>query len=158
MKLGQVSKSCFAVLNQKNRMCDANSGLINLGGGVVIDTQSDLPHARQMIELFGKVWPRMPRRVINGYFFRILTAQGKFAAGRAKSYLVDGRMTGGFALVAWPAQYAKSGVMTFAVNRDGTFYEKDLGRIPRSGQSHDRLRPGRRLGSGGVSSSGGKRE
>jgi cyclase len=65
MKMEQVSKSCFAVLNQKNRMCDANSGLINLGGGVVIDTQSDLPHARRMIELFGKVWPGMPRRVVN---------------------------------------------------------------------------------------------
>jgi hypothetical protein len=65
MKLEQVSKSCFAVLNQKNRMCDANSGLINLGGGVVIDTQSDLSHGRQMIELFGKVWAGMPRRVIN---------------------------------------------------------------------------------------------
>jgi len=65
MKMEQVSKSCFAVLNQKNRMCDANSGLINLGGGVVIDTQSDLSHARQMIELFGKVWPGMPHRVVN---------------------------------------------------------------------------------------------
>jgi len=47
MKKEQVINSCFAVLNQKNRVCDANSGLINLGGGVVIDTQSDLPHARQ---------------------------------------------------------------------------------------------------------------
>ena len=65
MKLQQVSDNCFAVLNEKNRMCDANSGLINLGGGVVIDTQSDLRHARQMIELFGKVWAGMPRRVIN---------------------------------------------------------------------------------------------
>jgi glyoxylase-like metal-dependent hydrolase (beta-lactamase superfamily II) len=46
-------------------VCDANSGLINLGGGVVIDTQSDLFHARRMIELFGKVWPGMPRRVVN---------------------------------------------------------------------------------------------
>jgi glyoxylase-like metal-dependent hydrolase (beta-lactamase superfamily II) len=65
MKMEQVSKSCFAVLNPKNRMCDSNSGLINLGGGVVIDTQSDLSHARQMIELFGKVWSGMPRRVVN---------------------------------------------------------------------------------------------
>ena len=65
MKMQQVSDSCFAVLNEKNRVCDANSGLINLGGGVVIDTQSDLPHARQMIEMFSKVWPSMPRRVIN---------------------------------------------------------------------------------------------
>ena len=65
MKLQQVSDNCFAVLNEKNRMCDANSGLINLGGGVVIDTQADLAHARRMIELFGKVWPEMPQRVVN---------------------------------------------------------------------------------------------
>jgi cyclase len=65
MKMQQVSDSCFAVMNEKNRVCDANSGFINLGGGVVIDTQSDLPHARQMIEMFSKVWPSMPRRVIN---------------------------------------------------------------------------------------------
>ena len=65
MELKQVSDSCFAVLNPKNRLCDANSGLINRSGGVLIDTQSDLAHARQMIELFGKVWPVMPQRVIN---------------------------------------------------------------------------------------------
>ena len=65
MKTEQVSDNCYAVLNEKNRVCDANSGLINIGGGVVIDTQSDLAHARQMIELFGKVWPAMPKRVIN---------------------------------------------------------------------------------------------
>jgi len=65
MKLQQVSNNCFAVLNEKNLVCDANSGLINRGGGVVIDTQSDLHHARRMIELFGKVWPGMPTRVIN---------------------------------------------------------------------------------------------
>ena len=65
MKMEQVSNSCFAVLNEKNRVCDANSGLINLGGGMVIDTQSDLPHARQMIGMFGKVWSAMPKRVVN---------------------------------------------------------------------------------------------
>ena len=65
MKMEQVSENCFAVLNEKNLVCDANSGLINLGDGVVIDTQSDLPHGRQMIKLFSKVWPGMPRRVIN---------------------------------------------------------------------------------------------
>jgi cyclase len=46
MKMQQVSESCFAVLIEKNRVCDANSGLINRAGGVVIDTQSDLAHAR----------------------------------------------------------------------------------------------------------------
>jgi cyclase len=65
MEMKQVSDNCFAVLCEKNRVCDANSGLINLGGGVVIDTQSDLPHGRRMIELFGKVWRGMPKRVIN---------------------------------------------------------------------------------------------
>ena len=65
MKMEQVSTNCYAVLNEKNLVCDANSGLINLGGGVVVDTQSDLPHGRRMIELFGKVWRAMPRRVIN---------------------------------------------------------------------------------------------
>ena len=65
VKLQQVSDNCYAVLNERNRACDANSGLVNLGGGMVIDTQSDLAHARRMIELFGKVWPGMPRRVVN---------------------------------------------------------------------------------------------
>ena len=65
MKMHQVSDYCFAVINEKNRVCDANSGLINIGGGVVIDTQSDLAHARQMISLFSEVWPAMPERVIN---------------------------------------------------------------------------------------------
>jgi len=65
MKMEQVSANCFAVLNERNLVCDANSGLVNLGGGVVVDTQSDLPHGRQMIDLFGKVWRGMPKRVIN---------------------------------------------------------------------------------------------
>jgi cyclase len=65
MKMEQVSDNCYAVLNEKNRVCDANSGFINCGGGVVIDTQSDLAHARRMIELFGEVWTAMPKRVIN---------------------------------------------------------------------------------------------
>ncbi len=63
----------------------------------------------------------------HGYFFRILTAQGKEAPGGAKSYLVDGEMTDGFALAAYPAEYADSGVMTFTINHDGILYEKDLG-------------------------------
>jgi cyclase len=65
MKLQQVSENCFAALNEKNRACDSNSGFINRGGGVVIDTQADLFHARRMVELFGQVWSAMPKRVIN---------------------------------------------------------------------------------------------
>lgn len=63
----------------------------------------------------------------NGYYFKILTAQGAAASGGAKSYVVNGTMAGGFALVAWPAQYDASGVMTFIVNQDGIVREKDLG-------------------------------
>jgi len=63
----------------------------------------------------------------NGYFFRILTAQGKSARGGAYSYLVKGKMVGGFAVVAYPATYAVSGVKTFIVNYEGVVYEKDLG-------------------------------
>jgi len=62
-----------------------------------------------------------------GYYFKILTSQGPAAAGGARNYVVDGAMSGGFALVAWPAQYAVTGVMTFMVNQDGIVLEKDLG-------------------------------
>jgi len=62
-----------------------------------------------------------------GYYFKILTEQGPAAPGAAKSYVVNGEMSGGFALVAWPAQYDVTGVMTFIVNRDGIIHQKDLG-------------------------------
>jgi hypothetical protein len=62
-----------------------------------------------------------------GYFYRILTAQGRNAPGGAYDYLVDDKMIGGFAVVAYPAEYANSGVMSFTVNHDGVVYEKDLG-------------------------------
>jgi hypothetical protein len=63
----------------------------------------------------------------HGYFFRILTSQGPHAPGGAKNYVLDGKMTGGFAFVAYPAEYRSSGVMTFIVDESGTIYEKDLG-------------------------------
>jgi len=62
-----------------------------------------------------------------GYYYRILTAQGKDAPGGAYDYRAHGRLIGGFALVAHPAQYGVSGVMTFIVNQDGVVYQKDLG-------------------------------
>ncbi len=65
MKLQQISHNCFAVVPGKNRVGHANSGFIDRGGGVVIDTQSDLSHARRMIELLGTVRTGMPKRVIN---------------------------------------------------------------------------------------------
>jgi hypothetical protein len=63
----------------------------------------------------------------HGYYFRILEGQGKAAKGGAAEYVVNGEMTGGFALVAWPVHHGASGVMTFIVNQDGMAYQKDLG-------------------------------
>ena len=59
--------------------------------------------------------------------FRILTSQGPHAPGGAKDYIVDGKMTAGFAFVAYPVEYRSSGVMTLIVDQCGTIYEKDLG-------------------------------
>lgn len=100
----------------------------------------------------GLYWPRMPGRQRSplgdlagqaavegydanktsstslwGYHFRVLTAQGDAAPGGRRSYIENGNMSGGFALVAFPAKYASSGVMTFVVNQDNVVYEKDLG-------------------------------
>jgi hypothetical protein len=70
-----------------------------------------------------------------GYYFRILESQGKHAPGGAMDYVVDGKMTKGFAFVAYPAAYRDSGVMTFIVGQDGVVYEKDLGK-----QTEDRVK------------------
>jgi DUF2950 family protein len=67
------------------------------------------------------------RAPFHGYYFKILTGQGAAVRGGAKSYIVNGEMSGGFALVAWPAEYDVTGIMTFIVNQDGIVYEKDLG-------------------------------
>jgi hypothetical protein len=63
----------------------------------------------------------------NGYMFRILTRQGRHAPGGARNYIVDGKMSAGFAFVAYPVEYRSSGVVTFIVDKSGTIYEKDLG-------------------------------
>lgn len=70
---------------------------------------------------------RRPGDPFRGYYFRVLTGQGAHAPGRAMSYLADGRMTKGFAMIAWPADYESSGIMTFIVGPDGRVLEKDLG-------------------------------
>jgi hypothetical protein len=64
----------------------------------------------------------------HGYYFRMLQGQGKHAGGAAFDYVVHGRAIGGFAVVAYPAKYGSSGVMTFIVNQDGKVYQSDLGR------------------------------
>jgi Protein of unknown function (DUF2950) len=63
----------------------------------------------------------------HGYYYRILTSQGPDAPGGKYDYIINGRMVGGFALIAYPAKYGSSGVMTFLVNQNGVIYQKDLG-------------------------------
>jgi len=78
----------------------------------------------------------------HGYHFRILTAQGPAAAGGAADYVRNGEMSGGFALVAWPAQYDATGIMTFIVNGEGIVFEKDLGQeTPASAKAVTRYDP-----------------
>ena len=69
----------------------------------------------------------------HGYYYKILTGQGPNAPGGAYDYIVRGKMLGGFGMVAYPAQYGSSGIMTFVVNHDGVVYEKDLG--PKTAQT-----------------------
>jgi hypothetical protein len=71
--------------------------------------------------------PHLKPRPYYGYVFRILTRQGHDAPGGAKDYVLNGHMTGGFALIAYPATYGDSGIMTFIVNQDGIVYQKNLG-------------------------------
>jgi hypothetical protein len=68
------------------------------------------------------------RKPFHGYYFKILTQQGAHAPGGKYSYIINGNMIGGFAMVAWPAGYGDSGIMTFIVNQQGRVYQKDLGK------------------------------
>lgn len=74
----------------------------------------------------------------HGYYFRLLTRQGKHAPGGKYSYVINGNMIGGFALVAWPADYRESGVMTFMVNQQGRVFQRDLG--PNTARTASRLK------------------
>jgi hypothetical protein len=67
------------------------------------------------------------RAPFHGYYYKILTRQGPAAPGGSLDYVVQGKMIGGFALIAYPAEYENSGVMTFLVNHSGTIFQKDLG-------------------------------
>jgi hypothetical protein len=87
--------------------------------GPLVDTARDAGYPGESVA--GKPIP------YEGYYFRILKAQGPNGDGGAKSYVQSGRMTGGFALIAWPAVFASSGIMTFIVGPDGDVYQKDLG-------------------------------
>jgi len=78
----------------------------------------------------------------HGYYYKILKGQGPDAPGGAYDYVVRGKMMGGFGMVAYPAQYGSSGVMTFIVNHDGVVYEKDLGsNTPQTAASMSKFNP-----------------
>jgi Protein of unknown function (DUF2950) len=84
--------------------------------------------ARAVKEGYGQKTPGDTPVPFHGYYYRILTGQGKDAPGGAYSYIVKDGMIGGFALVAYPAEYGNSGVMTFVVNHEGKVFQKDLGK------------------------------
>ena len=75
----------------------------------------------------------------HGYYFKILTRQGKHAPGGKYDYLINGRMLAGFALVAWPAEWGNTGLMTFIVNQQGKVYQKNLG--PKTAKLAEALTP-----------------
>jgi hypothetical protein len=85
--------------------------------GPVFATASKAAHGANKLE----------SKPYHGYFFRILTAQGKSAPGGMLDYMVKGKLIGGFALIGYPAHYGESGIKTFIVNHDGKVYSKDLG-------------------------------
>jgi hypothetical protein len=87
--------------------------------GPLIDAAQDAGYPGELVS--GKPIP------YEGYYFRILKAQGPNGDGGARSYVLSGRMTSGFALIAWPAVFESSGIMTFIVGPDGDVYQKDLG-------------------------------
>ena len=93
------------------------------------DNETPSPIGPQIVEAAGKGYnfQQGQQAPFHGYYFRILTKQGPAAKGGARDYMVDGKLTRGFAFVAYPAQYRNSGVMTFIVNQDGKVFEKDLG-------------------------------
>jgi hypothetical protein len=87
---------------------------------------SPLGHLAEVAKALGYSRSDKPQP-FNGYYYKILTQQGDAAKGGAKDYAAGGKMTGGFAVVAWPAKYGDSGIMTFLVGKDGVIYQKDLG-------------------------------
>jgi hypothetical protein len=88
------------------------------------DSPVAAPFARAVAEGYK---PGDTPKPYHGYLYKVLPRQGSDAPGRTQEYVVKGFMIGGFALVAWPAEYGVSGIMTFLVNHDGVVYEKDLG-------------------------------
>ena len=90
-------------------------------------TPSPLEDVRDFAKAVGYSSSGDKPQPFNGYYFRILTKQGDKAKGGARDYIANGSMTKGFAVIAYPAEYRNSGIMTFLVDKDGVIFEKDLG-------------------------------
>ncbi|HKM67916.1 MAG TPA: DUF2950 domain-containing protein [Candidatus Acidoferrum sp.] len=90
-------------------------------------TPSPLEDLRDFAKAAGYTNAGAKPQPFDGYYFRILTKQGDKAPGGAKDYLVNGKLSGGFAILAYPSVYRDSGIMTFIVGKDGVVYQKDLG-------------------------------
>lgn len=102
--------------------------------GLYWPTEADAPAspigplvAQAMAEGYGQELISGRQTPYHGYYFRVLTAQGKSAPGGAGKYIVDGKMVAGFALLAWPAIYGASGITSFEIGADGVLYQRDLG-------------------------------
>jgi hypothetical protein len=91
------------------------------------ETPSPLDHLVAQAVVEGYDENKSSSQPLWGYHFRVLTAQGASAKGGARNYIVNGEMSGGFGLIAFPADYGRGGIMTFIVNQDGVVYQKDLG-------------------------------
>jgi len=137
-------QTCLAYVDAQNDYAQLMHG----GGGLAVYAQRFISQPGKKDGLY---WPTQPgedpsplgdlaanaaaegynvgggRAPYHGYYYKILTSQGPAAAGGAYDYIVGDSMIGGFALVAYPAAYRNSGVMTFQVNQDGTVFQKDLG-------------------------------
>lgn len=99
------------------------------GTGVLVyaDTMASGLFPKALAEATVTASGSSPRTPFHGYYFRILKSQGPSARGGAFEYVVNGKLIGGFGLVAWPAEYGVSGIKTFVINHDGIVYERDMG-------------------------------
>jgi hypothetical protein len=95
-------------------------------GPLIAQARDEGYHHREGL-LADKDSPYAKQTPYHGYYFRIVTRQGKHAPGGKYNYLINGHMIGGFALIAWPAEWENSGIMTFIVNQQGKIYQKNLG-------------------------------
>ena len=129
-QLAEAEKAFFQRRHEYAQKIFSDEGQQNGLYWQVAQGQADSPIGPLVAQAVAEGYARDARGApvpYRGYYFHILTSQGKHAPGGPKSYVIDGKMTGGFALVAYPAEYRTSGVQTFLVSTDGVVFEKDMG-------------------------------